>query len=38
MSFAARWFAYFRRRDAVTLAEARSAEGTSFYVGMGFAF
>jgi len=32
------WFAYFRRRNAVTLAAARSAEGTSFYVGMGFSF
>ena len=32
------WFAYFRRRNAVTLAAAHSAEGTSVYVGMGFSF
>ena len=32
------WFAYFRRKNAVTLAVARSAEATSFYVAMGFPF
>ena len=32
------WFAYFRRDHTVTLAAARSADGTGFYVGMGFPF
>ena len=32
------WFAYFRRKNAVTLTVARGAEGTGFYVAMGFAF
>lgn len=32
------WFAYLERRNAVTLAAARSAERTAFYVQMGFPF
>jgi hypothetical protein len=32
------WFAYLERRNAVTLAVARSAERTALYVQMGFAF
>jgi hypothetical protein len=32
------WFAYVERRNAVTLAAARSAERTALYVQMGFPF
>jgi hypothetical protein len=32
------WFAYLKRANTVTLAVARSAEGTSLYIGMGFPF
>jgi hypothetical protein len=32
------WFAYLRRDHTVTVAVARSAEQTGFYVGMGFPF
>jgi outer membrane translocation and assembly module TamA len=32
------WFAYLESKNAVTLAAARSAERTAFYVQMGFPF